>query len=89
MSSREKPMAISLEGADELVQACDAADVHLFVVKQNRLNAPVQLLKRAIDRRSIRPASIWRTALSAGRGRRSTTTRRRGAGRGSSTAARS
>jgi UDP-N-acetyl-2-amino-2-deoxyglucuronate dehydrogenase len=46
----EKPMAISLKGADELVQACDAAGVHLFVVKQNRLNAPVQLLKRAVDR---------------------------------------
>jgi UDP-N-acetyl-2-amino-2-deoxyglucuronate dehydrogenase len=46
----EKPMAISLRGADELVQACDAAGVHLFVVKQNRLNAPVQMLKRAVDR---------------------------------------
>ncbi len=46
----EKPMAISLEAADELVHACDAAGVHLFVVKQNRLNPPVQLLKRAIDK---------------------------------------
>ena len=45
----EKPMAISLKGADDLVQACDAAHVHLFVVKQNRLNAPVQMLKRAMD----------------------------------------
>jgi UDP-N-acetyl-2-amino-2-deoxyglucuronate dehydrogenase len=46
----EKPMAISLTAADELVQACDAGGVHLFVVKQNRLNPPVQLLKRAIDK---------------------------------------
>ena len=46
----EKPMAISLEGADRLVQACDAAGVHLFVVKQNRLNPPIQLLKRAVDK---------------------------------------
>jgi len=45
----EKPMAISLTGADQLVQACDKAGVHLFVVKQNRLNPPVQLLKRAVD----------------------------------------
>lgn len=45
----EKPMAISLKAADELVHACDAANVHLFVVKQNRLNAPVQALKRAVD----------------------------------------
>jgi UDP-N-acetyl-2-amino-2-deoxyglucuronate dehydrogenase len=46
----EKPMAISLSGADDLVAACDAAGVQLFVVKQNRLNAPVQLVKRAIDK---------------------------------------
>jgi UDP-N-acetyl-2-amino-2-deoxyglucuronate dehydrogenase len=46
----EKPMAISLADADELVQACDAAGVHLFVVKQNRLNPPIQLLKRAVDK---------------------------------------
>jgi UDP-N-acetyl-2-amino-2-deoxyglucuronate dehydrogenase len=45
----EKPMAISLKGADELVHACDVARVHLFVVKQNRLNAPVQALKRAVE----------------------------------------
>jgi len=46
----EKPMAISLSAADELVQACDDAGVRLFVVKQNRLNPAIQLLKRAIDR---------------------------------------
>jgi UDP-N-acetyl-2-amino-2-deoxyglucuronate dehydrogenase len=46
----EKPMAISLAAADELVQACDAAGVFLFVVKQNRLNPPIQLLKRAVDK---------------------------------------
>ncbi len=46
----EKPMAISLSSADALVQACDDAGVHLFVVKQNRLNPAVQLLRRAIDR---------------------------------------
>ena len=46
----EKPMAISLAGADKLVDACDKAGVNLFVVKQNRLNAPVQLVKRAIEK---------------------------------------
>ena len=46
----EKPMAISLEAADQLVDACDSAGVHLFVVKQNRLNPPIQLLKRAVDK---------------------------------------
>ena len=46
----EKPMAITLEQADALVAACDEAHVHLFVVKQNRLNPPIQLLKRAVDK---------------------------------------
>jgi len=46
----EKPMSITLEQADALVQACDTAGVTLFVVKQNRLNPSVQLLKRAVDK---------------------------------------
>ena len=46
----EKPMSITLEQADALVDACDAAEVRLFVVKQNRLNPAVQLLKRAVDK---------------------------------------
>jgi len=46
----EKPMATSLKGADDLVRACDEARVQLFVVKQNRLNPAIQLLKRAVDK---------------------------------------
>lgn len=46
----EKPMAIALTAADELVQACDDAGVQLFVVKQNRLNPPIQFLRRAIEK---------------------------------------
>lgn len=46
----EKPMAITLDQADALVAACDDARVNLFVVKQNRLNPPIQLLKKAIDK---------------------------------------
>ena len=46
----EKPMAISLAAADALVQACDDNGVKLFVVKQNRLNPSIQLLKRAMDK---------------------------------------
>ncbi len=46
----EKPMGISLAAADALVQACDDNHVHLFVVKQNRLNPAIVMLKRAIDR---------------------------------------
>lgn len=46
----EKPMAITLGQADDLVKACDDAGVFLFVVKQNRLNPPIQLLRRAVDK---------------------------------------
>jgi len=46
----EKPMSITLGQADELVRACDEAGVFLFVVKQNRLNPPIQLLRRAVDK---------------------------------------
>lgn len=46
----EKPMAIALTAADALVQACDDAGVQLFVVKQNRLNPPIQFLRRAIEK---------------------------------------
>jgi len=46
----EKPMGINIEAADKLIQACDNNHVHLFVVKQNRLNSTLQLLKRAVDK---------------------------------------
>ncbi|HCK99235.1 MAG TPA: oxidoreductase [Candidatus Marinimicrobia bacterium] len=46
----EKPMAITLEAADELINACDINKVHLFVVKQNRLNTTIQLLRRAVQK---------------------------------------
>jgi UDP-N-acetyl-2-amino-2-deoxyglucuronate dehydrogenase len=46
----EKPMALTLDGADSLIAACEKAGTKLFVVKQNRLNPPIQLLKRAVER---------------------------------------
>jgi UDP-N-acetyl-2-amino-2-deoxyglucuronate dehydrogenase len=45
----EKPMALTLESADAIIRACDAAGVKLFVVKQNRWNTPVQKLREALD----------------------------------------
>jgi UDP-N-acetyl-2-amino-2-deoxyglucuronate dehydrogenase len=46
----EKPMATRWRDAKEMVQACDANGVRLFIVKQNRRNPTLQLVKRAIDR---------------------------------------
>lgn len=45
----EKPMATRWKDGMEMVQACDKAQVRLFIVKQNRRNATIQLLKRAMD----------------------------------------
>ena len=47
----EKPMATRWEDGKEFVKACDRAGVMLFVVKQNRRNATIQLLKRAIEKK--------------------------------------
>jgi UDP-N-acetyl-2-amino-2-deoxyglucuronate dehydrogenase len=47
----EKPMATKFDEGMAMVHACRDAGVKLFVVKQNRLNATMQLLKRAIDAR--------------------------------------
>lgn len=47
----EKPMATRWKDGLAMVKACDAAGVRLFVVKQNRQNATLQLVKRAIDER--------------------------------------
>ena len=44
----EKPMATRWQDGLDMVKACDDAGVHLFVVKQNRRNATLQLLKKAL-----------------------------------------
>ena len=45
----EKPMALTLEGADRMIRAADRSGIKLFVVKQNRYNLPVQKLRDAVD----------------------------------------
>lgn len=47
----EKPMALRLSDADAMIEACDAAGIKLFVVKQNRFNVPVRKLREAIEKR--------------------------------------
>jgi UDP-N-acetyl-2-amino-2-deoxyglucuronate dehydrogenase len=45
----EKPMALTLDDADAMIRSCDAHDVKLFVVKQNRFNVPVVKLREALE----------------------------------------
>ena len=47
----EKPMATRWEDGKRMVAACDTAGVRMFVVKQNRRNATLQLLKSAVDKK--------------------------------------
>jgi UDP-N-acetyl-2-amino-2-deoxyglucuronate dehydrogenase len=47
----EKPMATRWHDGLRMVKACDEANVRLFVVKQNRLNATLQLLKNAVEQK--------------------------------------
>jgi len=47
----EKPMATRWEDGKRMVAACDEAGVRLLVVKQNRRNSTLQLLKRAVDKK--------------------------------------
>lgn len=47
----EKPMATRLADGKKMVSACDEEGVRLFVVKQNRLNPTLQLLKNAFRKR--------------------------------------
>ncbi len=45
----EKPMATRWKDGVEMVKSCDRAGVYLFIVKQNRRNTTLQLLKRAVE----------------------------------------
>lgn len=45
----EKPMATRWQDGLNMLKAFDSANKQLFVVKQNRLNPTVQLLKKALD----------------------------------------
>lgn len=45
----EKPMALRLQDADDMIRACDEAGVKLFVVKQNRFNVPIIKARDALD----------------------------------------
>ena len=44
----EKPMALTLDDADAMIQACNEFGAKLFVVKQNRFNVPVVKLRQVL-----------------------------------------
>ena len=45
----EKPMALALDDADAMINACDTSGCKLFVVKQNRFNLPVVKTREALE----------------------------------------
>lgn len=46
----EKPMALTLDDADKMIETCDLHNKKLFVVKQNRYNLPVLKLREALEK---------------------------------------
>ncbi|MBI9097597.1 MAG: Gfo/Idh/MocA family oxidoreductase [Spirochaetaceae bacterium] len=46
----EKPIALRLEEADEILHACDSHNVKIFVVHQNRYNAPIIQAREALEK---------------------------------------
>jgi len=57
----EKPMATKWQDGQRMVRACEVAGVRLFVVKQNRKNATLQLLKQALEQKRF--GRIYMVAL--------------------------
>jgi UDP-N-acetyl-2-amino-2-deoxyglucuronate dehydrogenase len=45
----EKPMALTLKDADQMIRVCDKNDIKLFVIKQNRFNVPIIKLREALE----------------------------------------
>ncbi|MEO1542756.1 MAG: Gfo/Idh/MocA family oxidoreductase [Pseudomonadota bacterium] len=45
----EKPMALTLDDADAMIEASARNGIQLFIVKQNRFNVPVTKLREALD----------------------------------------
>lgn len=45
----EKPMALSIEDADKMIECSKKNDVKLCVSHQNRFNKPIQQLRRAVE----------------------------------------
>lgn len=46
----EKPIALRIEDADEMIKVCDENGVNIYVVQQNRFNLPIRKLREAIEK---------------------------------------
>jgi UDP-N-acetyl-2-amino-2-deoxyglucuronate dehydrogenase len=57
----EKPMGTRFADGLAMIKACDYADVRLFVVKQNRMNDTLKLLKQAVNQGRF--GSIYNVAM--------------------------
>jgi len=44
----EKPLALRIDDADQILQVCDENGIKIFVVQQNRYNLPIVKLKEAV-----------------------------------------
>src|SRR5262249_51366528 len=64
----EKPLAMRLRDADDLIELCDRKGVRLFSVLQNRFNATNQLLKRAVDKGRFGRLLSVKVTMRCGRG---------------------
>jgi UDP-N-acetyl-2-amino-2-deoxyglucuronate dehydrogenase len=49
----EKPMALNVKDATEMVETANKSNRKLFVVKQNRFNPPVAAVKKALDEKRL------------------------------------
>mgnify|MGYP002713109148 CR=1 FL=1 len=49
----EKPMALSVSDAEEMMQAAIDTGLKLYVVKQNRYNVPIQLVEEALKNKRL------------------------------------
>ena len=54
----EKPMATKWKDAKEMINECKSANVKLYVVKQNRFNKTINLLKKQIDAKRFGKISL-------------------------------
>lgn len=46
----EKPMCLKLKDADKMIETAKNNKKHLFVVKQNRFNEPIRIVKDSLDK---------------------------------------